>query len=137
MIKLHKSIPVNASPEAVWAVLGDLSRAADYIPGVVSAAVNGMQRWCRDADGHDIREEISGYSPELRRYSFRHTQSPLPVTRSQGSFQVTADGAGSTVAMDWELEPLDEALEAQLTPMLDGAADMTLANLRRRAETGA
>ena len=46
MIKLHKSISVNASPEAVWAVLGDLSRAADYIPGVVSAAVNGMQRWC-------------------------------------------------------------------------------------------
>lgn len=137
MIKVHKSITIAAPPGEVWAILGDLSRAAEYVPGVVSARANGMQRVCKDESGNEIREEMSDYSPELRQYSFRHVQVPLPVRDSRGSFHVRADGAASIAEMTWELEPLEVAAEPQLAAMIEGAAQMTLENLRQRAEARA
>jgi hypothetical protein len=56
------------------------------------------------------------------------------VKRSQGKFTVEAEGAASVVVLEWEFEPLDPTQEAELAPMLDGAAKMTLENLRQRVE---
>jgi hypothetical protein len=56
------------------------------------------------------------------------------VKKSQGKFTVEAEGTASVVVLEWEFEPLDPAQEAELVPMLDGAAKMTLENLRQRVE---
>jgi len=47
---------------------------------------------------------------------------------------VEAEGTASVVVLEWEFEPLDPTQEAELAPMLDGAAKMTLENLRQRVE---
>lgn len=132
--KIQSRIKIEASPDQVWAVLGDLARAPEYVPGVVTAKVEGTQRLCLDAHGNEIREEISDYSEAQRCYTFKHLQVPLPVKESQGKFSVEAEGAASLVVLEWEFEPLDPTQEAELTPMLDGAAKMTLENLRQRVE---
>lgn len=133
--KIQRRIKIEASPDQVWAVLGDLARAPEYVPGVVTAKVEGNQRLCLDAHGNEICEEINNYSQEQRSYTFKHLQVPLPVKRSQGKFTVEAEeGAASLVVMEWEFEPLDSAQEAELMPMLEGAAKMTLENLRQRVE---
>ena len=132
--KIQHRIKIEASPDQVWAVLGDLARAPEYVPGIVAAKVEGRQRLCVDAYGNEIREEISDYSEAQRSYTFKHLQAPLPVKRSQGKFTVEAEGEASLVVLEWEFEPLDAAQEAELTPMLDGAAKMTLENLRQRVE---
>jgi ribosome-associated toxin RatA of RatAB toxin-antitoxin module len=132
--KVQSQIKIEASPDQVWAVLGDLARAPEYVPGVVAAKVEGLQRLCLDAYGNEIREEISDYSEARRSYAFKHLQVPLPVKGSQGKFTVEAEGAASLVVLEWEFEPLDPTQEAELTPMLDGATKMTLENLRQRVE---
>jgi hypothetical protein len=132
--KIQNRIKIEASPAQVWAVLGDLARAPEYVPGIVAAKVEGSQRLCTDTYGNEILEEISDYSQEQHSYVFKHLQVPLPVKRSQGKFTVEATGTASLVALEWEFEPLDPAQAAELRPMLDGAAKLTLENLRQRVE---
>ncbi len=132
MSKIEQSLIIEATPAAVWQVLGDLTQATAYIPGIVQARVEGSQRICIDAEGHEIREEISDYSTEKWSYRFEHVQSPLPVKVSQGGFSVLPAEKGAEVFMVWEVAFADPALATQMVPMLEGAAQMTLANLRQR-----
>ena len=112
--ELHNEIRVGVSPEAAWAVVGDLAAADRWVPGVVSARVDGGARVCRLADGSEIHEEISGYSAEQRRYSYSHTQHPMPLERSTGTLSVVPDGDGSRVVWDATVQVADPALATML-----------------------
>jgi len=134
MLKIQKSLPIEASPDKVWAIVGDLSRAPEYTPTIVSARVDGLKRFCKDESGNEIHEEMSSYSKELRQFAWRHVKSPLPVEKSEGWYFVKEDGKTSIFEMVWDLEFLDTTLESQLNPMLQGAVQMTLENVKRLAE---
>jgi uncharacterized protein YndB with AHSA1/START domain len=135
---LHKTISIDASPEAVWAVLGDLAATTEWLPGTVAARMEGSVRICSTADGQEIREEISDYSPETYSYRYRHLEVPMPVSSSTGTFAVH-DGAGGSavVVLDAELDALDAAMEPDLERMFGDALEQALESLRRRVETGA
>jgi uncharacterized protein YndB with AHSA1/START domain len=132
MNKIEQSLIIEAPPQAIWHILGDLTQAPAYIPGIVQARVEGSQRICLDADGNEIREEISDYSAEGLSYRFEHVQSPLPVNGSRGRFTVVPQGEVAEVRMEWQVEFADPVLAQQVVPMLEGAAQMTLANLRQQ-----
>ena len=105
--KIQNRIKIAASPDRVWAVLGDLAAAHTWIPGITTAKVEGMKRVCTTADGREIREEISDYSAEKRTYRYKHLQQPLPVKNSHGIFTLQAEGAGSVVVWEAEFEVPD------------------------------
>jgi uncharacterized protein YndB with AHSA1/START domain len=135
--QLTKVIEINASPEAVWAVLGDLAATPNWLPGTVSARVDGQTRICVMADGSEVHERISGYSADDRTYRWQHLSVPLPVQDSHGTFTVTASDAGSsTVTLDTQFVPLDPASVAELTEAIDGAFRQSLEALRRYVEAG-
>jgi uncharacterized protein YndB with AHSA1/START domain len=138
MTHLHKTISIDASPQAVWAVLGDLAATTEWLPGTVAARMDESIRICSTADGHEIREEISDYSPETYSYRYRHLEVPLPVRSSTGTFAVHAGAGGSAVVvLDAELDALDAAMEPDLERMFGDALGQALESLRRRVETGA
>ena len=136
MPTLRNEIRIDAGPDAVWAVLGDLAATPEWIPGVVEASVEGERRVCRTADGQEIRERILDYSEAERRWSYEQSQVPLPITGSRGTLRATADADGTRV--DWEasFDLVDPAQEAQLVPMIDGYYRQTLESLRDRVEEG-
>jgi uncharacterized protein YndB with AHSA1/START domain len=137
MKHLVKTIAVDAEPEAVWEVLGDLAATTEWLPGTVAARLEGSLRICDTADGAEIREEISDYSAERRTYRFRHRQVPLPVDSSGGTFTVhaAADG-GAVVVLECDFDASDPAQEPQVAAMLGEALDGALVSLRRRVERG-
>ncbi len=138
MPEIINTVDINASPDVVWAVLGDLTATADWLPGTVSARLDGATRVCDMADGSQVHEEISGYSAENRTFEWRHLKVPLPVRNSRGTFAVSAAGnGGSKVTLRTEFEALDDATAVDVTAMIDGAFQQSLASLRRRVETGA
>jgi uncharacterized protein YndB with AHSA1/START domain len=138
MTSLRNTISIDASPERVWEVLGDLAATPEWLPGTVAAEVEGSTRVCTMADGSEVREEISDYSSERRTFRYRHLQVPLPVKDSSGTFSVEPAGeGGAVVALESEFEPLDPATEPDVRAMFDGALKQSLASLRRRVEQGA
>ena len=134
MPHISTTVEIDATPEAVWAVLGDLTATPDWLPGVVSASFEGSTRICILADGTQIHEQISGHNNRQRSYHFRHLRTPLPVHNLHGSFTVAADAAGnSLVTLDTNFQPADPA-PAELTDMIQNAFGQSLASLRRWIE---
>jgi carbon monoxide dehydrogenase subunit G len=136
MSKLHNTVRINASPDAVWKVLGDLAATHQWIPGIASARVEGSERVCVTADGFEIHETISDYDPRARAFSYRQKRVPIPVQNSRGRFAVEADGTGAVVVWEAEFEVLDAAKSAEVTTMVDGYYKQTLASLQKKIESG-
>jgi uncharacterized protein YndB with AHSA1/START domain len=137
MPHLRKNVAIAAAPAAVWDVLGDLAATSEWIPGTVTARMEGATRICTTADGAVIRERITDYSPERRTYRYEHLEVPLPVRNSSGTFTVEPDeNGGAVVVLDASFEALDPAAEAQIEQMYGGALEQALASLRRRVEDG-
>jgi mxaD protein len=132
--KIQNRIKIAASPDKVWAVLGDLAAAPTWIPGLTSARVEGMNRVCLTLDGQEIREEISNYSAKKRSYHYKHLQQPLPIKNSEGTFVVEAEGAGSVVVWDAELEAANPAQEAEMMALINGYYRQTLESLKQCVE---
>jgi len=127
---LRNEIRVDATPDDVWAVVGDLAGADRWVPGVISARIDGGTRVCTLADGPQIREEISDYSPEQRRYSYTHTEHPMPLERSTGTLSVVPDGGGTRVVWDASVEVPDPALATMLETGFREAMQSLAAQLR-------
>jgi uncharacterized protein YndB with AHSA1/START domain len=137
MPHLTDTIEIRRSPEAVWAVLGDLSATPDWLPGTVSAHVDSSTRVCVMADGSQVREQIDGYSATARGYDWKHLQVALPVRDSHGTFAVVPNyGGHATVVLDLWFEPLDEAAAAEVTTLIHGAFHQSLESLRLFVEQG-
>ena len=64
MPHLTNTIEIKASPEAVWAVLGDLTATPHWLPGTVAARIDGDTRICDMGDGSQVQEQISDYSAD-------------------------------------------------------------------------
>jgi uncharacterized protein YndB with AHSA1/START domain len=137
MAQLRKTVEIDATPSAVWQVLGDLAATTEWLPGTIAARMDGAIRTCTTADGFDIREEITDYSPERRSYSFKHLDVPMPVQDSIGSFAIEPDGpGGSQVVLEASFEVLAAGQEEQVVAMMDGALQLALESLKRRVEQG-
>lgn len=137
MVHLRKTISIAAAPEAVWGVLGDLAATREWLPGTLAARMEGSIRICETADGGEVHEEITDYSPERHTYRYRHLRVPLPVTNSTGTFAVEpAAAGGAVVLLESEFDALDAAMEPEIERMFGAALDEALESLRRRVEQG-
>ncbi len=130
------TIAIQASPDDVWAVLEDLPGTRQWLPGVVSARMDGTLRVCRMADGQEVHERISDISAERRSLRFDHVRVALPVRHSGGTFTVTPGPAPdtATVTLQTTFEPLDPSSAEQLTGMIQDAFQQSLESLRRFVE---
>lgn len=90
MPQLHHEISIDASPEAAWGVLGDLTATTAWIPGIVSARLEGNKRLCLTAEGQEIREEIRDYSPEKRSYRYIQHQVPCLLKAHAARWRCTS-----------------------------------------------
>jgi uncharacterized protein YndB with AHSA1/START domain len=137
LMHLRNTIVIDATPERVWEVLGNLAATDEWLPGVLTAEVQGTRRVCTMADGFEIHEEISDYRPEDRTFSYRQLQVPLPVSESGGSFAVQPHANGSsTVVLESSFTAVEAGHEQQVGQMIEGAFQQALESLKRRVEAG-
>jgi len=135
MVSFRNTIKVNASPEQVWAVLGDLASVDTWIPGITKVEVDGYQRICTFADGSVQHEEISDYSKEKLSYRYSISGGPLPLKTNRGQFRVEAQNGVSLVIWDAEFEVMHNNQESQITGMLENAYQQVGESLRQLIET--
>jgi len=137
MPTFRHTIDIGATPDLVWAVLGDISSVDRWIPGVSAVTVDGMTRVCTFEDGHTQDEQILDYSPQNRSYRYLIEGAPLPVTDNSGSFTVEDVNGQARVVWESSFELLDPTIGEQLAEMWEPYLPMTLANLKQVVETPA
>jgi len=135
MIRLQYTLTLAVPPDEVWQIVGDLAGVSQWVPGVTQATVEGNQRVCCFANGATQHEVISEYDPDQRSYRYAILDGPLPLQRNQGTWHVEANGSGSQVQWEAEIEVLDAAQEEAIQMMLDGAYTQALESLRRTITT--
>jgi carbon monoxide dehydrogenase subunit G len=134
MPSFRHAIDIAATPEEVWQVLGDLTSADRWVPGVSSVERTGTGRVCTFEDGHTQDEQILDYSPQARSYRYVIEGAPLPVRDNTGSFTVEAAGRHTRVVWESSFVALDAAMESQLAQMWEPYLPQTLNNLKKLVE---
>ena len=137
MPKVQNTIHLEAAPDRVWSIVGDIKAAGVWIPGIARVEVDGDRRICTFADGSVQHERISDYDSRSRSYGYAIEVGPLPLKTNRGRFHLHPERQGTSVHWDAELEALDPAQEPALVQMLDGAYKQVLSGLKRLVETPA
>jgi len=135
MPSFEERIEIDAEPDRVWAVVGDLEAIQRWVPGIARVEVDGMRRVCTLEDGRVQHEEISGYSPQARTYNYA-IDGGLPVRDNRGSFAVEPSADGSCVVWRSSFEALDPEAEGAVAGMWKGALRPILQNLKTVVEAG-
>jgi Polyketide cyclase / dehydrase and lipid transport len=137
MPRVENSVDLDLSPEQAWRVVGDLSDAASWVPGVATAHLDGDLRVCMTADGRVIRERLSSVEGEPMAYRYEHLAISAPVRDSWGILRVRPTGRGCAVEWHAVFEPADPAQADQITAMMRANFADALLSLRRRIENAA
>jgi carbon monoxide dehydrogenase subunit G len=135
MPSFEERIEIDAPPDRVWSVLGDLESVQRWVPGIARVEVDGMRRVCTLDDGRVQYEEISGYSPQTRSFEYS-IDGGLPVRDNRGGFAVEPSAAGASVVWRSSFEALDPEAEAEVAGMWKGALRPILQKLKTVVETG-
>jgi len=117
MASWELTMDVDAAPEAVWGLVGDLTSVPRWYPKYVACEVEGDTRVLRNAEGGELVERILERDDAGRRYAYS-VVSGAPVRSHRASFEVRDRGEGSTIVWRSEAEPTDPAvdIEARLSP---------------------
>jgi hypothetical protein len=134
-IEVERKQKVNASPDEVWAVVGDFGALAAWHPGVAICDVERhgdvVHRHIRTVDGGEILERESGDHPETHSYTYEILSSPLPVRDYRAIFRVLPAAEGSTVVWCSTFEPVDVPA-AEAAAVIAGIYESGLAAIAQR-----
>ncbi len=106
------TIDVDASPDATWAVVGDVTSVPRWYPKYVECDVDGDIRTLRSADGAELVERLLDRDDAERRYAYTVIAGP-PLRSHLASFQVLAHGDGSTIVWHTRATFLDEGIDTE------------------------
>lgn len=107
--KLEETIEINATPDKVWAVVGDFAHPEKWLPPVDSATSTGgnekgATRELKLKSGGSLKEELVNYdaSQMTLKYKVDDPTDPkiLPVNNYSSTITVTPSGSGSKV--EWK-----------------------------------
>jgi carbon monoxide dehydrogenase subunit G len=121
-VERSRTIRIEASAEAVWAVVGDI---ASLVPGgktveriEVEGSGAGATRTFHLPGGARVIERIETHDPRLRRYSYRIVDpGPLPFASYRGAAGIAPDGPGACL-LTWSAVAEPAGVEAAALAMM-------------------
>ena len=96
-------VRVDATPEAVWAKVGDFGGVADFFPGIESFRLEGDERVI-GMFGMEIRERLVSRDDATRTLSYSVIDG-VPIESHTATITVEADGEGSKVTWAYNVVP--------------------------------
>jgi hypothetical protein len=134
MLRMFRTIEIQAPADAVWRVAGRPERIADFHPDVTAASVQGELRRCTYVDGTEVVERIVDHSVVHRFYTVELVDSGPPRPAYRACLAVRGHGEHSHVDWDVELAAECSSETCELVRELDTSAGHALESLRRRLE---
>lgn len=121
MASISVSRTVDASPEAVWDLIGGFDTLPDWLPFIPSSVAEqgGRVRRLTTADGGTIVEMLTAFDARQRSYSYTILEAPFPVGAYESTIRVHAvPGRDDVAEVQWS---------GRFTP--DGVSDAEVEDL--------
>lgn len=133
-MNVTETLTVDAPPEVVWRVGGDLGGVSSWIPALDSSHLDGDIRHVVFAEGGgSARERIVQVDDQQRFYVYEYLDGPLALERYVSRFSVQPHGAGaSRITWTAELTAGSPEIEAELSIAIAGIYAAALRELARR-----
>ena len=148
MASVTATTKINASKEAVWAVLANIGAISNWNPGVSKSYVtsdrargDGAERHCDLGTKGDYLKERALDWREGEGFKIEVYDTNLPLKRNVVTFSLQSDGEGTVVSVspDYELKfgPIGVVMDrlCARAQLRKGMADL-LAGLKYHVETG-
>ena len=103
MGKARAEIDIDRPADAVWAVVGDFGGIGSWMPGIESCHLDGDDRVLKMM-GMDIIERLESRDDDGRVIVYGIVGG-VPVANHKATIAVAAEGDGSHVTWDVEVEP--------------------------------
>ena len=126
MGQAEAEIDINASPDKVWAAIGDFGGLGNWMPGIESCELQGEDRVLKMM-GMEITERLYDRDESARSITYGIVQGPFPLEKHRATITVTGDGEKSHVT--WAVD-VDDAM----TDMMHKTYEGGLAALKAHAE---
>ena len=125
MASIQKEIPIEASPDHVWAAVRDVGAVHRRLtPGIlVDARLEGDERTLTFAGGAVVRELIIAVDDEARRLAYAVVEGSTRTTYHHASMQVFSDGEG-TSRLVWITDFLPHNQAASIAMIIERGAEI-------------
>jgi mxaD protein len=149
LLKVTKTVTINAPVDQVWAKCGDFDALDRWLPPVAKDTltkgknnVPGAVRHLDIKGGGYVNEKLLHYSAKGHYYSYRILDSVLPVSDYHSTLRVKAAGDGKSVVTwsgtfrrkDLGSSPPDNANDKAATDAISGVYQAGLDNLKQSLE---
>jgi ligand-binding SRPBCC domain-containing protein len=148
MIHFERNLTINATPDAVWAVLARFMHIDEIAPEIVSVYALtsgetglGSKRRNHFKNGTSLIEEVISWRP-LEGYTVRLSDmAAMPLHQARSDIRIAAKGQGSMVTWTFDYRvkygPLGWLLGQSLMKMMMGKIiDANLKGLADKVSTG-
>lgn len=104
--EVQRSVEVQASPQEVWALVGEVCSIADWHPVIASCIEEEddrtLYRILQTEDGAQIREQVMAIDDDARFFRYSILESPLPVRGYIGTLSVGPGADEGTAVVIWQ-----------------------------------
>jgi len=104
LLSVVETVDIDASPDEVWAEVGNFDGMANWHPAIASSQIvagennrAGAARELQIKDGPAVIDELVALDDAQRSYIYRLVDSPLPLTDYLAKVTVKPNGEGSEV----------------------------------------
>lgn len=127
---ISEFITINANPDDVWKVAGDVANVSSWVPAISTSRLEGDIRHATFTDGGQARERIVEIDDEARSYVYEYLDGPLALESYTSSLVVrAAEGDSSLVTWDADLSAADGEVERVLFTAISGIYSSALSEL--------
>jgi mxaD protein len=149
LLKVTRTVTIDASVDQVWAKCGDFDALDRWLPAVAKDTltkgknnVPGAERHLDVKGGGYVNERLLHYSGRAHSYSYSILDSVLPVSDYRATLSVKAAGTGKSVVTwtgtfkrkDTGANPADNANDKAATDAIRGVYQSGLDNLKQSLE---
>ncbi|MCP4965498.1 MAG: SRPBCC family protein [bacterium] len=114
MAVFGESIEIAASPDRVWAVVGDVANISGWLPFIEESKIEGEYRQCQSMAGL-LRERILARDDAGRTYDYTILDAPMEIEFIHATVAVTETADGARV--DWSTLVTPDGLAEAFAPI--------------------
>ncbi len=151
MIHHQRSLMIDATPEAIWSVLGRFMHIDEFAPlvskvdALTSGDANvGAKRRCHFEDGGSVVEEVTNWVPNRGYRVLLSETDPMPITQAHAELRIHPKAGGNAEvvwSMDYQMKfgPLgwllgQTVMKRMMGKVLDGNLQGLAAQVQRSTQ---